>query len=136
MSQYCLPVLNPKLVSCTPVENNKRVRYVYMSSRTDTYLLKAGAASPPKDTYEVIMNPGDVWNETYVLTSTNHGIMTASRSKRPDEITTTIVKGSGIYANLLSSLSIDQSFPVNTSTYNETVFTLLCDMPYDDTIYT
>ena len=62
--------------------------------------------------------------------------MAISRSKIPEEITLTVVTGSGQYADLLSRLSTGQPTPYANGTYNETIFTLLCDVPYNKIIYT
>ncbi|KAL9105661.1 MAG: hypothetical protein Q9227_009210 [Pyrenula ochraceoflavens] len=128
-SKYCLPVMRPKLVSCTPVHDGSRAKYIYVTSRNDTYL------QAKLDTYEIIINPGNEHNQTYVVTSSKGGVMAVSRSKRPEDTPLTVVTGSGQYADLLSKLSVGQPITFTKDSYNETQFTLLCDAPYDATIY-
>ncbi|KAK3635163.1 hypothetical protein LTR22_019304 [Elasticomyces elasticus] len=128
-SEYCLPILKPGLVSCSPVETSDWVEYSYMSSRHDNFL------KLDLDSYEVTINPATKNNQTYVLTSSHYGIMSVSRSKRPENTSVTVLTGSGQYADLLSRLSIGEPAPYTNATYNETHFTLLCEAPYTSSIY-
>jgi len=130
MSGYCLPVLEPSHVTCTPIDTEERVQYVYITTRYDPFL------KVDLDTYEVTHNPGTDYNQTYVLTSSAFGVMSISRSKRPQDTSVTVLTGSGQYADLLSQLTTRTPLIYDNATYNQTHFTVLCDAPYTSSIYT
>ena len=128
-SQYCLPVLQPNLVSCTAVSDEHRAKYTYVGSRYDTYLKASW------DTYEVLINPDSEYNQTYVVTGSEFGVMAVSHSKKPAETSLTILTGIGRYADTLSRLSSGSPMTWSNDTYNETQYTVLCDAPYNNHTY-
>lgn len=128
-AQYCLPILRPNLVSCTPVLDDSRAKYSYITSRPDTFL------GITLDVYEIVINPETKYNQTYVVTSQSNGTMVVSRSKLPEDISLTVLTGSGLYADILSRLTTGNPASYTNATYNETQFTVLCDAPYNDGTY-
>ncbi|KAK4506480.1 hypothetical protein PRZ48_000212 [Zasmidium cellare] len=128
-AQYCLPVLRPNLVTCTPVNDDSRAKYAYITSRPDTFL------GITLDVYEININPDTEFNQTYIVTSQSNGTMVVTRSKKPEDTSLTVLTGSGLYADMLSRLTTGNPAPYTNETYNETQFTVLCDAPYNDQTY-
>ena len=86
-------------------------------------------------TYDAVVHPDIAYNETHVLTSCQSAIMAVSRSRGSEDTFTTVVTGSDQCANLLSQLSTGESIQYSDATDNQTIFTLLCEAQYDQTIY-
>ncbi|KAK4618816.1 hypothetical protein CLAFUR0_11864 [Fulvia fulva] len=103
----------------------------YMSTQYDTFL------KINYDTYRIVINPNTGFNQTYVLTSSNGdgGVMTVARSELEGETALSILTASGQYANLLSQLAVGKNATFEKEAYNETQFTVLCDSPFNDDIY-
>ena len=130
-ARFCLPVFRPNLVTCKEVTDGSRAKIEFMSTQYDTFL------KINYDTYRIIINPDTDFNQTYVLTSSNGdgGVMTVAHSELEGETALSILTGSGQYANLLSQLAIGKNATYAKEAYNETQFTVLCDSPFDDDIY-
>lgn len=125
-AQYCLPILKPDLVNCTPVDDGSRAKYTYIDSRRDMDQRIAW------DIYEVSINPDKDYNQTYIVATQSNGTMVVSRSKNDKEISLTVLTGSGRYADILSRLTTGDPLPYANNTYNETQFTVLCDAPHNE----
>jgi hypothetical protein len=115
--QYCLPILNPKLVTCV------------LDDTTDTGTKRAfydvGHALHTYDNatwiYPVTIDPdSELYKRVYVSTMTGYGTMTIAQSAIPGDEDTTIITAQGSYANLLSNM-----MNINSTDY---YFTAICTM--------
>lgn len=106
---YCLPSLDEHMVSCERDTSNSRVIYSHRDSVNGMGI----------DT--VTINPNSVNNDTRVRVNYQNGTMTIAQSRIPGERNTTIITGSGIYADLLSQLTYGPN--VNSS---KNIFTVVC----------
>ena len=115
--QFCLPILNPKLVSCVPDDaagaGTKRAFYdvghVLHTYDNSTWI------------YPVTIDPdSEPYQRVYVATKTGYGTMTIAQSAIPGDEDTTIITAQGSYANILSNM-----MNINSSDY---YFTAICNM--------
>jgi hypothetical protein len=115
--QFCLPVLNPKLVSCV------------LDDATDTGTKRAfydvGHVLHTYDNatsiYPVTIDPdSELYKRVYVATMTGYGTMTIAQSAIPGDEDTTIITAQGSYANILSNM-----MNINSADY---YFTAICSM--------
>jgi hypothetical protein len=99
--QYCLPILNPKLVSCVPDDAT--------NTGTKRALYDVGHALHTYDNatwiYPVTIDPdSELYKRVYIATMTEYGTMTIAQSAIPGDEDTTIITAQGSYANLLSNM--------------------------------
>ena len=115
--QFCLPILNPKLVSCVQDDatdtGTKRAFYdvghVLHTYDNATWI------------YPVTIDPdSELYKRVYVATMTGYGTMTIAQSAIPGDEDTTIITAQGSYASVLSNM-----MDINSTDY---YFTAICSM--------
>lgn len=99
--QYCLPILNPKLVSCVPDD--------VAHTGTKRAFYDVGHALHTYDNatwiYPVTIDPdSELYKRVYIATETGYGTMTIAQSAIPGDEDTTIITAQGSYANILSNM--------------------------------
>jgi hypothetical protein len=116
--QYCLPVLNRKLVTCTedPASGGDGTNRVFYDVKDDTKTFNG------KTVYEVTFDPDHPeYRIVYTATDIDDGTMTVAQTADPAERDTTILTAQGSYAKILSSLMGDEN---NQNYY----YTAICTM--------
>jgi hypothetical protein len=115
--QFCLPILNPKLVSC--------VRDDATDTGTKRAFYDVGHVLHTYDNatwiYPVTIDPdSELYKRMYVATMTGYGTMTIAQSAIPGDEDTTIITAQGSYASVLSNM-----MDINSTDY---YFTTICSM--------
>ena len=102
--QYCLPVLNQKLVTCT-----KDPALVSGSGTSKVYYdVKDAVKTFNNETvYELTFDPNGNYKKVYTATDVGEGTMTIARTEDPTEGDTTILTAQSDYSRILSSLMGD-----------------------------
>ena len=115
--QYCLPVLNQKLVTCT-----KDPALVSGSGTNRVFYDVKDAVTTfnNKTVYELTFDPNADYRKVYTATDVDEGTMTIARTEDPAEGDTTILTAQGGYSKILSSLMGDET--------NYYYYTAVCQM--------